>query len=105
MTGYTRLCALSGVHRDSGRAGPPLRGFSSVVSSSLPVLHNPDTREIKGNTLSDSRAVVDTIHSYRYFISGRRATVSRGEPLMKSEFSPDIICRCRGEGVSHGSSS
>lgn len=61
--------------------------------------HNPDTWKARGRALSDSRDVVDTILSYKAFIKAGGVTISGGEPLMQSEFSLDIIRRCRQEGL------
>ncbi|MBN2861297.1 MAG: pyruvate formate lyase-activating protein [Sphaerochaetaceae bacterium] len=61
--------------------------------------HNPDTWKAKGRALSDSQEVVDTILSYKSFIRDGGVTISGGEPLMQSEFSLDIIRRCRQEGL------
>ncbi len=61
--------------------------------------HNPDTWKARGKELSDSAEVVEKLLSYRSFISSGGVTVSGGEPLMQSEFTLDILRRCRREGI------
>ncbi len=61
--------------------------------------HNPDTWKEGGRELSDSAELVQNLLSYKSFISSGGVTVSGGEPLMQSEFTLDIISRCKAEGI------
>lgn len=61
--------------------------------------HNPDTWEKNVNHLVDSDEIVNTVRKYRNFIEESGGiTLSGGEPLYQSEFTLDILKKCKKAG-------
>ena len=61
--------------------------------------HNPDTWEKNVNHLVDSDEIVNTVRKYRNFIEANGGvTLSGGEPLYQSEFTLDILKKCKKAG-------
>lgn len=58
--------------------------------------HNPDTWEKEKNYLTTSKEIVDTVRKYRSYIEDNGGiTLSGGEPLYQSEFTLDILKKCK----------
>lgn len=61
--------------------------------------HNPDTWEKNINHLVESDEIVNTVRKYRNFIEESGGiTLSGGEPLYQSEFTLDILKKCKKAG-------
>ena len=61
--------------------------------------HNPDTWEKNINHLVESDEIVNTVRKYRNFIEASGGiTLSGGEPLYQSEFTLDILKKCKKAG-------
>ena len=61
--------------------------------------HNPDTWEKNINHLVESDEIVNTVRKYRNFIEASGGiTLSGGEPLYQSEFTLDILKKCKNAG-------
>ena len=62
--------------------------------------HNPDTWEKGKNFLTTSEDVVNTVRKYRSYIEENGGiTLSGGEPLFQSEFTLDILKKCKKAGI------
>ena len=62
--------------------------------------HNPDTWEKGKNFLTTSDDVVNTVRKYRSYIEENGGiTLSGGEPLFQSEFTLDILKKCKKAGI------
>ena len=62
--------------------------------------HNPDTWEKEKNFLTTSDDVVNTVRKYRSYIEENGGiTLSGGEPLFQSEFTLDILKKCKKAGI------
>ena len=61
--------------------------------------HNPDTWEKGNNLLTTSDEIVNTVRKYRNFIEQNGGvTLSGGEPLFQSDFTLDILKKCKKAG-------
>lgn len=61
--------------------------------------HNPDTWVRNTNHLVESDEIVNTVRKYRNFIEENGGvTLSGGEPLYQSEFTLDILKKCKKAG-------
>lgn len=61
--------------------------------------HNPDTWEKGNNLLTTSDEIVNTVRKYRNFIEQNGGvTLSGGEPLFQSEFTLDVLKKCKKAG-------
>ena len=62
--------------------------------------HNPDTWDMTGGTLIDSRELFNKIYRLRsYFGAEGGLTASGGEPLMQAEFLTELFSLCKGAGI------
>ena len=81
--------------------GPGLRIVVFMQGCPLRCLfcHNPDTWEKGNNLLTTSDEIVNTVRKYRNFIEQNGGvTLSGGEPLFQSEFTLDILRKCKKAG-------
>ena len=81
--------------------GPGLRIVIFMQGCPLRCLfcHNPDTWEKANNLLTTSDEIVNTVRKYRNFIEQNGGvTLSGGEPLFQSEFTLDILRKCKKAG-------
>ena len=81
--------------------GPGLRIVVFMQGCPLRCLfcHNPDTWEKGNNFLTTSDEIVNTVRKYRNFIEQNGGvTLSGGEPLFQSEFTLDILKKCKKAG-------
>jgi pyruvate formate lyase activating enzyme len=63
--------------------------------------HNPDTWDMTGGTLIDSRELFNKIYRLRsYFGAEGGLTASGGEPLMQAEFLTELFSLCKDAGIS-----
>lgn len=81
--------------------GPGIRYVVFVQGCQLRCLycHNPDSWKINGGKEVSSTAIVDDILTCRQFYRSGGVTISGGEPLLQSEFTADILRRCRENGL------
>lgn len=81
--------------------GPGLRIVVFMQGCPLRCLfcHNPDTWERENNLFTTSDEIVNTVRKYRNFIEQNGGvTLSGGEPLFQSEFTLDILKKCKKSG-------
>ena len=81
--------------------GPGLRIVVFMQGCPLRCLfcHNPDTWEKGNNLLTTSDEIVNTVRKYRNFIEQNGGvTLSGGEPLFQSDFTLDILKKCKKAG-------
>ena len=82
--------------------GPGIRVVVFLQGCPLRCLfcHNPDTWEKGKNFLTTSDDVVNTVRKYRSYIEDNGGiTLSGGEPLFQSEFTLDILKKCKKAGI------
>lgn len=82
--------------------GPGIRVVVFMQGCPLRCLfcHNPDTWEKGKNFLTTSDDVVNTVRKYRSYIEDNGGiTLSGGEPLFQSEFTLDILKKCKKAGI------
>lgn len=62
--------------------------------------HNPDTWDRSGGSEYTAEEIVERALRYReYFGKDGGITLSGGEPLLQPEFSAEVLCLCREEGI------
>lgn len=62
--------------------------------------HNPETRDPRGGTETDTEELVARILRFRaYFGAAGGVTVSGGEPLLQTEFTADLFRRLKTAGI------
>lgn len=82
--------------------GPGIRVIIFMQGCPLRCLfcHNPDTWEKGNNHLTTSDEIVNTVRKYRSYIEDNGGiTLSGGEPLFQSEFTLDILKKCKKAGI------
>lgn len=82
--------------------GPGIRVVIFMQGCPLRCLfcHNPDTWDKKSNYKVESDEIVNIVRKYRSYIEDNGGiTLSGGEPLFQSQFTLDILKKCKKAGI------
>ncbi|MFT3952222.1 MAG: pyruvate formate-lyase-activating protein [Oscillospiraceae bacterium] len=82
--------------------GPGLRFVLFLQGCPLRCIfcHNPDSWDMNGGTVSDSKEIFEKVRRYKtYFRNAGGITVSGGEPLVQAEFVRELFEQCKEAGI------